>query len=184
MKQAEFKRGIDDWRFLVPRYLARFGFDENNQIYCFGTANGGTMLGLVLGFSHRCLRLPHLHIFDSFLGLPAEHPDVKVPPIWNIRAFAAPPSTLNHLIRTLKLPDENYSIHNGWFKDTLQSRLVENGTFRRAVYVDIDADLYGSTVDALDFMFGTPANPGGNANRFCQTNCRSSNERFKRRVAG
>jgi Macrocin-O-methyltransferase (TylF) len=151
---AEFKQGLDDWRLLVPRYLARFGYNEHNHIYCFGAAQGGTLSKLVDGFRRKGMAIPHMHLFDSFLGLPEENPGVKVPPIWNVGAFAVNPGLLEYKIRTLELPQGSYTVHNGWFESTLKAEHIESGTFKPAVYVDIDADLCRSTVDALDFMFG------------------------------
>jgi hypothetical protein len=44
-------------------------------------------------------------------------------------------------------------VYPGWFCDTLDARLVTTGRFKPAAYVDVDADLYRSTRDALEFMF-------------------------------
>ena len=48
---------------------------------------------------------------------------------------------------------DGYSVYAGWFKDTLDAQLVQKGVFKPAAYVDIDADLYSSTFEVLDFMF-------------------------------
>jgi hypothetical protein len=151
-ERAELKYGIHSWRQLVPRYLERFGSASGGEIYCFGVAHGSTVATLVAGFRSRNMPVPKLHLFDSFSGLPAEQPGVAVPAVWTQGAFAAPRTKLEDTIRSLDLPQDGHEIHDGWFKDTLKASLVESGEFKPATYVDIDADLYSSTVDVLDFL--------------------------------
>jgi hypothetical protein len=108
---------------------------------------------LVPGFRNRNLPVPKLHLFDSFAGLPPEKPGVAVPAVWTHGAFSAPRTKLEERIKGLDLADGGYAIHDGWFKDTLKTDLVESGEFKPASYVDIDADLYSSTFEVLDFLF-------------------------------
>ena len=152
-ERAELRYGIHSWRQLVPRYLERFDGVGEGNIYCFGVAHGSTVGTLVTGFRNRNLPVPKMHLFDSFSGLPPEQPGVAVPAVWTEGAFSAPRNKLEEKISSLNLPPDGYAIHDGWFKDTLKPELVQSGEFGPAIYVDIDADLYSSTTEVLDFLF-------------------------------
>lgn len=151
-QQRELNIGIHGWRLLIPHYIERFGLSLDGQIYCFGVAHGSTAYGIVTGLRNRGMAIPHMHLFDSFQGLPAEEAGVSAPAVWDLGAFAAPRTKLEGELRNLKVEPDQYSIHEGWFNETLEDRLVADGTFKPAVYVDIDADLYNSTRDVLDFL--------------------------------
>lgn len=144
---------IHSWRQLIAPYLKRFGqTGDDTQVYCFGVAHGSTIDGLVSGYRDHDLPLPHFHLFDSFEGLPEETEGVMIPPVWEKGAFAAPKEKLLARLEDLALPETKRTIHEGWFSETLRSDLVADGTFRPAAYVDIDGDLYSSTLDGLDFL--------------------------------
>lgn len=151
-ERAELEYGIHSWRQLVPWYQRRFG-GVPGEIYCFGVAHGSTVGTLVRGFRSRGMPVPKMHLFDSFQGLPKEEPGIAVPEIWTQGAFSAPRKQLEDKISELDLPENSFMIHEGWFKETLKTDLVEAGVFKPAAYVDIDADLYNSTLDVLDFLF-------------------------------
>lgn len=145
---------IHDWRYLVPVFMRRLGIPAGlTHAYCFGTASGGTVADLVTAFRIAGAPLPHLHLFDSFQGLPPERPGVMVPPNWTEGAFAKPLEGFAAKLTALGISPDAYEVFPGWFSETLDSRLVETGRFEPAAYVDIDADLYGSTLEVLDFLF-------------------------------
>lgn len=73
--------------------------------------------------------------------------------MWNAGAFSAPLPELKKKLAAMDMTDNRCTIHQGWFSETLRPELVEIGVFQPAAYVDIDADLYNSTMDVLDFMF-------------------------------
>lgn len=153
-EQRELEMGIHSWRQLVAWYMARFGgVPEDGAFYCFGVAHGSTVDGLVHGLRNRDMPVPKLHLFDSFEGLPEEDEGISRPSVWDSGAYAAPRQKLEGRIQQLGLADDDYQIHEGWFSETLKDELVENGVFAPAAYVDIDADLYNSTRDVLEFFF-------------------------------
>src|SRR5690606_37039829 len=119
----------------------------------FGVAHGGTVHGLLEGYQSLTSKMPYLHLFDSFQGLPAEDPGIEVPAGWDVGAFASPLSGLERRLVELGVTEDQRMIHPGWFSETLKPELVANGTFKPAAYVDIDADLYNSTMDVLSFLF-------------------------------
>ena len=153
-EKRELKFGSHSWRQLVPRYLARFdSMADGRQFYCFGVAHGSTVYGLATGLRDRGMEIPHMHLFDSFQGLPSETANISRPSVWHVGAYAAPRTKLERSIESLNLSADRYSIHDGWFKDTLKAEHVASGVFKPAAYIDIDADLYSSTYEVLDFLF-------------------------------
>lgn len=153
-QKSRLTNRIHSWRQLVAPYMSRFGqTGEHSQVYCFGVAHGSTVHGLVSGFQDHNLPIPDFHLVDSFEGLPEETPGVQVPAVWDKGAFAAPKEKLVAMLKSLDLKKDKYKIHEGWFADTLKAELVSDGTFKSAAYVDIDGDLYSSTMDGLDFLF-------------------------------
>ena len=153
-EQAQLRDGIHSWRWFISRYLDRFNSVEGGkQAYCFGVAHGSTALGILEGYQTFDSPIPHMHLFDSFQGLPAEDPGIDVPAVWHVGAFAAPIDKLKARLAEEGVSTDSYTIHEGWFSDTLKDELVADGTFKPAAYVDIDADLYNSTFEVLDFLF-------------------------------
>ncbi|MEQ9039514.1 MAG: TylF/MycF/NovP-related O-methyltransferase [Silicimonas sp.] len=153
-EKAEMIHGIHSWRYLVPRYMERFDSAAGGkQAYCFGVAHGSTVHGLVEGYESLKSEMPHLHLFDSFEGLPAEDPGIEVPAVWNEGAFAGSRAALEKRLAEIGVSEDARTIHPGWFSETLKPELVADGTFKPAAYVDIDADLYNSTFEVLDFLF-------------------------------
>ena len=147
-------RHIHDWRLLVPAYIGRSRPPADlTQVYCFGAAHGHTVSELVAAFRFQDLRLPTIHAFDSFEGLPDEEPGIAIPPVWSRGAFANSLDDFHRRVAPLNFEPGRLVVHPGWFADTLKTSDVAAGVLKPALYVDFDADLYCSTRDALEFMF-------------------------------
>mmetsp|Transcript_16458 Transcript_16458/g.40533 ORF Transcript_16458/g.40533 Transcript_16458/m.40533 type:complete len:367 (+) Transcript_16458:122-1222(+) len=92
--------------------------------------------------------------FDSFEGLPPEASNVTMPADWTPGAFA-----FKDLMGLLNRHGGPSRVHffKGFYNDTLKNPEdmgQEAGrVMKPAFYVDIDADLYISTYQALDWMF-------------------------------
>lgn len=140
------------WAHLVYTYLFQSTYlkDMVGDIIEFGVANGGTLALL----SSLC-KNPGDNVigFDSFCGLPC--PNKK----HNVSYFAkndyAPKSGNGYLmmIESLKFiklisKKENVTLINGYFKETLK-----NHKFNKVKFVNIDADLYESTLIALESTY-------------------------------
>jgi hypothetical protein len=106
----------------------------------------GVHEGKSLRFFSRALDHPatRLHAFDSFLGLPED---------WNA---ANPLGTFSTQGTPPDIADERVEFHVGWFADTLTDFSLANDN---RLFVNIDCDLYTSTVTVLDAV-GRSLNPG------------------------
>ena len=90
-----------------------------------------------------------LHIFDTFAGLPPTSPEDGT--FFRQGMFAASLESVQRYLADYP----NLHFHPGWFPETAGA--VENETF---AFVFLDADLYQSTKDGIDFFYPR-LNPGG-----------------------
>ena len=142
------------WRLLVPMVISRDKkSDFLDDIYCFGCASGATVTALKSAFEISGLKLPHLNLFDSFQGLPAEQNGVATNPYWREGKFSISRDKIEKILSEVGLFTSEYSIYDGFFADVLKSELMNSGKLKPALYIDIDCDLYISAFQALDFMF-------------------------------
>ncbi|KJY92896.1 hypothetical protein CWB89_15385 [Pseudoalteromonas piscicida] len=122
-----------------------------------GTGQSSYMLARTVRDCSQYYNMPakHLHLFDSFEGLPPSYHDVdKESPlvqsnVWQEGACAD--ISAQQLANTLEnqLHFSDYSIYQGWFADTL----VQIPTSERFALVHLDCDLYESTYQVLEYLF-------------------------------
>lgn len=84
--------------------------------------------------------------FDSFQGLPADGSKFYAP-----GEFRASRGELERRVRSWQ---RKYPVHivEGWFTETLKPALRSSLGLERAAFVNVDCDLYESTVPVLDFV--------------------------------
>lgn len=146
---------------------AIYGYDVDGDVAEFGTETGGTARGLAraitacdvgLAYSVREHRQAprHLHLFDSFVGLPAVDPssiDGKsfhvIDQVWREGALKGLSAEELHEQISNYLPADRIEIYPGWFADTVP--LLDPA--RRFALLHVDCDLYSSTMDCLDSLF-------------------------------
>ena len=89
--------------------------------------------------------------FDSFLGLPSNFLGSERG-LWSPGQFASDPR-----VRLKRELGREAPVHfvSGFFNESLQLGLAREFGMQPAKYVDIDVDLYSSTSQVLDFMFGS-----------------------------
>jgi len=149
------------WHDLLPHVAkglsaTKYGEIETKSIYMFGVAAGADSMPMVHGM------FPQKRIFgfDSFGGLPAEtHEESRVKQ-WRKGMFG-PNDMLGRtqVAQISKLISigggtEIVTIVPGFFNESLSvPNLVAKHGMGPAFYVDIDCDLYVSTMPALDFIF-------------------------------
>jgi hypothetical protein len=124
----------------------------------FGTATGLSARAIARGMAsqERGRTLKNLHLFDSFDGLP--EPSLEIDKnsfefktgVW--KAGEPKLLTADELLRSCEriLPRQTIFVHAGWFKDTV----VKLSPSQRFSFVHFDGDLYESTFDAFDGLFG------------------------------
>ena len=137
-------------------HLAHRVFSEGGMCLEFGVYEGGSFLWL----ANRILdTYPKSNLvgFDSWLGLPPEADDVWVPERHAKGQFSASKEDLLGLLRAIKAVDERFRLVDGFFRDSLTSQLRDS--IRNLIFVNVDVDLYVSTVELLDFI-GPLLRPG------------------------
>lgn len=98
-------------------------------------------------------RTRRVWLADSFAGLPA--PDVERYPadrrgqhhVWT--EFVASRAEVEEIFRRYDMLDEQVQFLEGWFKDTLP-----NAPIHRLAVLRLDGDMYESTMEALESLYG------------------------------
>jgi hypothetical protein len=126
-----------------------------DYVYEFGVYGGKSMLELLKLAYLRDKPVKNFFGFDIFSGLPED--DIEnVCPDWKKGNFAAsnlfnrPPEQCAQIVQTLGhtlFPSTNICIITSLFKD-----IKFTPEFRPADFINIDCDLYSSTIDILEFM--------------------------------
>ena len=125
-------------------------FPDGGTILEFGVAAGSSYMQLAnkIAQGWPCKLIG----FDSWQGLPKEAEGVWRHPRWTEGQYAFPRKTVEKKFRKIgvTLPDERFQLVDGWFKDTLTKELQQ--TIENLIFVNVDVDLYVSTVTVLDFL--------------------------------
>lgn len=159
--ESEYGKGfkvknIHGWgasRSLVAE--ANAAASRHRDVYEFGVYTGGTMRGL----ARRLQNFGHLYGFDSFQGLPPETKGVELEGRhWRPGAFSAAdalgsyhlPQLLAGLQKKIGYP--NLTFVPGFYNESLTEALFHRHPFQPALLVDVDVDLYSSSMQCLTWM--------------------------------
>lgn len=128
---------------------------EQEDVYEFGVYTGDSIKTILDHFpsnKYRCI-----WGFDSFQGIPAEENKFN-PEEWK-EGFCSAKEALGvndvqaaHDKVCEKLGSDRVEFIVGYYHETLAPKVLDLSTFRPAIYVDIDVDLYISAFTVLDFM--------------------------------
>lgn len=126
--------------------------DKPIVYYEFGVYEGNT----ALAFKRYCIAnkiwLEQMNLFDSFRGLPDEHPGVSLYRGFQEGEFK-PTKSIEDIVKRIREDDDiNMNMVPGFFEDSLKDSIVEELGLKPASIIGLDADLYISTIQALDFM--------------------------------
>lgn len=149
---------------------------EQSDIYEFGVFTGRALRGLALRFNRSRVSVGNIWGFDSFEGLPRELANgtlmrwategaggfeqgafsvrsllkKKCKDASHCRKFADDP--LGHVASYIG--DPRVQLVRGYYDRSLTPHLARARGMRKALYVDVDVDLYSSALTALDWLFG------------------------------
>ena len=144
------------WRTQFISKLKKIDFIENGDFYQLGVYSGASIKLVVKKLEDIGVSFRRIYGFDSFKGLPKETEDIKYnPKNWNEGRFDM--SNLGD-IETIKnkiidfVENDNLSLIDGFFENTLNQNNVEKYNMKKATYIDMDCDIYSSTVSALEFF--------------------------------
>jgi len=151
----------EDQRQFVVEYIKEQNINIlNKDIYEFGVYTGGSFIKFQRLLMDLQLKCRNIYGFDSFKGLP------KKEGMFNKKDFNAlknfnkditKQDSIKNIIKTLKqrisFSDIPTYFISGFFKDVLNDSLVLQYDFKSAIFIDIDVDIYSSTIECLEFMF-------------------------------
>lgn len=126
-----------------------------------------------------------LHLFDSFAGLPkpAGAVDGASPNVqagrWREGQFAGLTAEELHALCTSTYDADLVRVHAGWFSESLAG--IPAGV--KFAMLHIDCDLYSSTAEVLEAVFGGGHAADGCAVFFDDWNCNRASPRFGQRRA-
>lgn len=128
-------------------------FSASGDIFMFGVFLGASVLEIAGLFPGR-----KIFAFDSFTGLPDDAAD-DGHPYWdrgNFNSTEAGGMAATKLMERLKIQvGRQNDLHfvQGYFNESLTPMLRQELSMRPALYVDIDVDIYSSSIQALDWLF-------------------------------
>lgn len=132
------------------------------DIYVFGVFKGQSIAHFLTELDKRKRNFKRILGFDSFEGLPAEDPDVAIYDGHLEGAFKIEDPEgklgLDDIVKCIgkllrQYPNgEKVEIVKGFYDQTLTPALVTRLNLKPALFIDIDADLYISTRQLLEFM--------------------------------
>ena len=176
------KRGGGNWRDLllpISRTLDDASLLVDGDVYIFGVAAGRSLLSwrdILLRSEVRTwgarkgtsvappLRSPpkKWYGFDSFAGLPETNRDEQLAG-WRKGSYRNTQQGPREIARRYFTEADRRSsgipfkvsleLIPGFYNDSLTTGIIAQFDMRRAMFVEIDCDLYVSSVQALDFMF-------------------------------
>ena len=137
------------------------------DLYQFGVFTGRSMRGISLTLNKTNVPFRKFYGFDSFQGLPEEatslSADAKYEKAarnnWAAGLFNAADIYKTYSFRTLRakikhyIDDSRVELIKGFFNESLTPTIAARLGMRPALYVDVDADLYSSSLQALDWLF-------------------------------
>lgn len=175
-------QAIADALLFAMEYV--WGAAVEGHVVEFGTMTGRTanvLAAAMTSFRHQ----RELHLFDSFEGMPEATSQLDKASfhvkagVWSAGTLQGiGPSALRAKCRRY-LPDDRIFIHEGWFKDTIK-KLPDGKKFG---LIHVDSDLYQSTIDVLDPLFGRHMVSEGAALLFDDWNCNRASKQLGERRA-
>ena len=149
----------------ITRYL-REHCSRDRDVYQFGVFTGGG-LKKIAASAGNCRQV---FGFDSFEGIPSEtheefeswHTGKKYKQHFGEGGYSAAAafndtslrSVLRRVAQFVGHP-ERVTLIGGYFNETCNARTLRKHRMQPALYVDMDADIYLSAIQALDWMFGS-----------------------------
>lgn len=134
---------------------------ENTDVYCFGVFTGWSCGQVGYDFKTNNLKPNSFWGFDSFEGLPDEKTGLKIHPSWFKGAFDSrkhfnsdnKDEIINSIIKTFnERCGYDITMIKGFYSESLTDDLVLKHNMKPACFVDMDADLYISCYEAMDWM--------------------------------
>lgn len=144
--------------------------DGLGGIYEFGVFSGHSMQEIINIYNDRQVPYSIVVGFDSFDGIPLETAEPIYNPTWDRRlnhyyngfnaqdfyGIKGPDKVSKHIKDSLENVNGKLEMVTGYFSDSLTPQLaqiIRTTPNYKASYVDIDVDIYTSTIEVLEWMF-------------------------------
>lgn len=146
-------------RDFAIKYAAGNLDTANKDLYEFGVYSGGSSVSLRQNIDKLKMPCNNAYCFDTFVGLPGGEDgtwtEFKEGDYSSVEYFGV--DNVDQAIKAFKekidfSPVKTYFIP-GLFKNSLNKYLLTKYKFKPAFYIDVDVDLYSSTIECLEFMF-------------------------------
>ena len=147
---------INNQRQFVAHYIKDNNIDvANKDIYEFGVYTGGSFMKFQRLLIELQIECHSIYGFDSFIGLSESEGMFDIGSFNALTSFKV--NSINKVIEILKqqISFSNIPTHfiPGFFKDVLNETLMKQYSFKPAIFVDIDVDIYSATIECLEFLF-------------------------------
>lgn len=150
------------WRYHLEEFIEPS--NHLTDVYEFGVYTGQSMVDIYNVFQRKGMEIRRFFGLDSFQGLPEETAEPVAQPGWERGGFDARKhfgvdtvfqcvSRTYAFLQRQGLNCNNTRLIAGFYEDVLIEDLFEKEDMRPAAYIDIDADIYTSSYQALDFVF-------------------------------
>lgn len=158
----------EEWRTATIRGLQVT--DGLTDVYEFGVFSGNSMVELDRLHHSQGVPVRKLIGFDSFEGIPKETAEPIAQDVWDpelssfYKAFnstlftgtANPEHAMEAIyefVATHMVSDAELLLVPGFYSDSLTPTLVSDLDLGKAAFVDIDCDIYTSSIEALSWLF-------------------------------
>ena len=131
-------------------HLGRDGRTDVGDYLEFGVYAGTSFICMHNTLNDRGLKQVRLFGFDSFEGLP-DGATTDDDGLWQPGAFKAEYEVVSDRIAAAGASAPRGTLIKGWFSDTLKPDTAEQLGIRKAGVIMVDADMYTSSKQALDF---------------------------------
>jgi O-methyltransferase len=131
-------------------HLSRGGKEGVGDYLEFGVFQGTSMICMWDVLKEMDLGQVRMFGFDSFEGLP-DVASTDDGGLWKPGDFAAPYELTKERLAEAGVPENRAVLIKGWFSDTLNEETIARHGIAKAGVIMIDADIYTSSKQALDF---------------------------------
>ena len=129
------------------------------DIYEFGINHGHSFYKINEYLLKNNIKPNKIWGFDSFVGLPKEKGGLKIISTWEEGCFNVKKemgvNTTEEVIQNI-LKNNNTNIEcefvAGFYKDVLIDDIIKKKSLKKASFIDIDVDLYQSTIEVFEFF--------------------------------
>lgn len=167
--------------FMKGREAAMNAIGFPGDIYVFGVWSGASIKSNLDYLKSRQIPYDKVFGFDSFEGLPREWAGIPYLRLFKKGEYSSEKLYGVEKARTIEIIEKGINnsklrLIPGWFKDTLTADLVEKEAMGVASFVEIDVDLYGSTMEVLRFLFSNKLMKSGTVIYFDDWGAMGQNE--------